>query len=253
VSDLSAAAAAMGIPEPIAERSARARADATGQSYEEVLAAWAGGQPVSGTDTPPTVPAEAETEEAIAPVEGAPAPSAPEPAAAAPAPAPAATVVGPVTTGAPPILDAPADRPLVWTAGGIAVVALALLLGFVFPSLPAETSEVRSSNFPLSAAGEEGRAEYLQAGCASCHTQAVRSVVADVGIGPVALADTNQVIGFRRIGPDLSNAGGRMSADQLESAITGASHPALPLSDSALAAVATYLSETASPIPGGES
>ncbi|HJR92264.1 MAG TPA: cbb3-type cytochrome c oxidase subunit II, partial [Acidimicrobiia bacterium] len=149
--------------------------------------------------------------------------------------------------------DAPADRPLVWTTGGIAVVVLALLLGFVFPSLPADTNEVRSSNFPLSAAGEEGRAEYLQAGCASCHTQAVRSVVADVGIGPVALADTNQVIGFRRIGPDLSNAGGRMSADQLEAAITGASHPALPLSDSALAAVVTYLSETASPIPGGES
>ena len=37
---LSAAAQAMGVPEPIAERSARARAAASGQSYEDILAAW---------------------------------------------------------------------------------------------------------------------------------------------------------------------------------------------------------------------
>lgn len=96
--ELSAAAAALGIPEAIAERSARARADATGQSYEAVLAAWAGGEPMTGASEP--APAETEpapTEEGAAPetvVEpeteaASPAPSADQ--ALAP-PAPAAAV-----------------------------------------------------------------------------------------------------------------------------------------------------------------
>lgn len=80
---LSAAAAAMGVPEPIVERSARARAEASGQSYEDVLAAWAGGQAVAAA---PSEPAPA-TEEA-APAEEA-----------APEPEPTAT---PVEPAAPP-------------------------------------------------------------------------------------------------------------------------------------------------------
>jgi len=48
MSDLTAAAAALGVPEAIVRRSAEARAKATGASVDEVLAAWAGGtEPVS--------------------------------------------------------------------------------------------------------------------------------------------------------------------------------------------------------------
>ena len=43
MSDLSAAAAALGIPEAIVQRSAAARAAETGMTVDEVLAAWAGG------------------------------------------------------------------------------------------------------------------------------------------------------------------------------------------------------------------
>ena len=43
MSDLAAAAAAMGVPEALVKRSAEARAKATGGSVEEILAAWAGG------------------------------------------------------------------------------------------------------------------------------------------------------------------------------------------------------------------
>jgi hypothetical protein len=50
--DLSAAAAALGIPEGLVQRSAAARAEATGMSVDEVLAAWAGGGGV-----PPEAPA----------------------------------------------------------------------------------------------------------------------------------------------------------------------------------------------------
>lgn len=43
MSDLAAAAAAMGVPEVLVKRSAEARARATGASVDEILAAWAGG------------------------------------------------------------------------------------------------------------------------------------------------------------------------------------------------------------------
>jgi hypothetical protein len=263
VSDqLSAAAAAMGIPEAIAERSARARAEATGQTYEDVLAAWAGGQAVAAAapegESAPETPVET-TAEATSESTGQDSPEATPAAPASPAPvspaAAAATVAAPRSPGGglPPILDAPAESPMRWVGGGVGVLVLTLLLGFVFPSLPELSNEVRTSHFALSETGQDGQMIYLQAGCASCHTQVVRSVVADVGIGPVALPDTNQVLGYRRIGPDLSNAGGRLGGDQLTGAITGPSHPPMALSDSALGALVAYLGETASPISGGES
>ena len=52
MSDLSAAAAALGVPEAIVKRSAEARAKATGASIDEVLAAWAGGAPAPSTQEP---------------------------------------------------------------------------------------------------------------------------------------------------------------------------------------------------------
>jgi Cytochrome C oxidase, cbb3-type, subunit III len=48
MSDLSAAAAALGVPEAIVQRSAAARAAETGMTVDEVLAAWAGGASVGG-------------------------------------------------------------------------------------------------------------------------------------------------------------------------------------------------------------
>lgn len=251
---LARAAEAMGIPEPLAERSARARAEASGQSYEDILAAWAGGQAVAAAaEAQAGTEAEAPAEEEPA-AEAEPEPAAePAPAAAPAFPEPAAPETTPAARGPvrPPILEAPADRPLVTVAGGMAVLVLTILLGFVFPSLPAETDEIRSSQVELSSAGERGRHAYLQAGCASCHTQAVRAVVADVGVGPVTLTDTNQVVGYRRIGPDLSNVGSRLSAGEISSTLTDGSHPPTPLSDAALDALVAYLSESAYIEDGG--
>lgn len=53
-----------------------------------------------------------------------------------------------------------------------------------------------------------GRDLYISQGCAQCHTQEVRPVAADVGLGAVSAfgdyANENPVLrGFRRIGPDL--------------------------------------------------
>jgi hypothetical protein len=99
MSDLGAAAAALGVPEAIVQRSAAARAAETGMSVDEVLAAWAGGGSVAGG--PPA--AEAEPGEPEAPAEEAPAPEEQVAAAAPEAPAPAepaavpAAAAGPVT------------------------------------------------------------------------------------------------------------------------------------------------------------
>ena len=92
---LTAAATALGTPEAIVQRSAEARATASGTSVDEVLEAWAGGAAVATTTAPPDVeeeapPAEPETELETT-EEGSPPPGAAEPLAepvAAPEPKP---------------------------------------------------------------------------------------------------------------------------------------------------------------------
>lgn len=102
---LSEAAEAMGLPEALVQRSAEARAAETGQSVDEILAAWAGGEAVAAApdkDEPAPEPepeaeeaaaAEAEPADQAAPEPVIETPSepaeAPAPAAAARAPAPA--------------------------------------------------------------------------------------------------------------------------------------------------------------------
>lgn len=87
---LTAAAQAMNIPEPLVERSARARAEATGSEYEEVLAAWAGGEAMAAAAPAPAETVSTESDDvadeaapAEEPVAGAsPAPEPAQPAAA---------------------------------------------------------------------------------------------------------------------------------------------------------------------------
>lgn len=80
---LSAAAAAMGLPEDLVRRSAEARAAETGSSVDEILAAWAGGETVA----PAAAPAE--------PAEPAEEAATPEPAVEEPQPSAAAVVAEP--------------------------------------------------------------------------------------------------------------------------------------------------------------
>jgi hypothetical protein len=86
--NLSAAATTMNVPETLVQRSAEARAKATGASVEDVLAAWAGGAAAPAAAAPaeapapePTTDASPEPETTVEP-EAAPA-EAPAPAAAA--------------------------------------------------------------------------------------------------------------------------------------------------------------------------
>ncbi len=246
MSELSAAAAAaLGIPEAIVQRSAAARAEETGMTVDEVLAAWAGG----GDIPPPAAPAPVEPDAAEEPTAPADEP-APAPASSAPTPVievPSAPVVGATAApGKPPVLVGEADNPIAVLVGAVGLFVALFLVGVVGPALPTENPGARTSDLPYTETALHGQEIYQSVGCASCHTQMVRPVVADVGLGAVSLNDTNQVLGTRRFGPDLSNVGARVSASQIEAIILGLDdHPSLSLSSEDLDALVAYLVESA--------
>jgi cytochrome c oxidase cbb3-type subunit 2 len=158
----------------------------------------------------------------------------------APAPVGATTV-----SGRPPVLVGKTDNPLAVFVGAVALFAAAFLVGLVGPSLPIDDPGARSSELPYTEAAIDGRHLFQSVGCAACHTQLVRPVVADVGLGAVTLNDSNQVLGSRRFGPDLSDVGSRLSASQIEATVNGlGSHPSLSLSQDDLAALVAYLVES---------
>jgi cbb3-type cytochrome oxidase cytochrome c subunit len=128
--------------------------------------------------------------------------------------------------------------------GAAALLVVALLIGFLAPALPQEGNGVYTSAVPLSQAGLDGRDVYRSEGCSSCHTQVVRPIVTDVGLGPVTIADTNQVLGSRRYGPDLAHIGSRVdSQSSFLTVLTNSSeHPSYAgLSDSDLENLTAYL------------
>lgn len=239
---LSAAAAALGLPEALVQRSAAARATETGSSVDDILAAWAGG-------APPPAP--------TAPASESPAQGAPEPAAATPTPEPAAPEIvvpapphpvatAPVGPYKPPVLIGGRDNPGTIMLGSIALFVIVLLVGLVGPSIPIEEAGARSSELEYSQLALDGQQIYASQGCQACHTQMVRPVVADVGLGTVTLNDSNQMIGTRRFGPDLSDVGSRYEPTDLEAIVSGdlAGHPPYKLADEHMAAVVAYLSES---------
>jgi len=249
---LAAAAKAMGMPESIVGRSAESRAKAIGASVDDVLRAWAAGEePEAGAGQAadqteqPTVqeqPVEADTSE-VAPNE--PAPAEPPVEASAEPVAPPQQPLNPRPVP-PPVLEGRSDRPFAVMLSSVAVLAVALLISFVSPLTASEDiGPIYSSAVPLSERGELGRAVYLQEGCNACHTQLVRPIVADAGLGGVTLSDSNQVLGSRRYGPDLMHVGSRYSEAELEQILSGSlNHAAYSLEEAALANLVAYLSES---------
>jgi cytochrome c oxidase cbb3-type subunit 2 len=244
---LAAAAAAMGLPETLVQRSAEARAAETGASVDDILSQWASGEALPAgapaeapaEEAPPTEVAAEEaappTEEALAPPEVTiEEPARPEP----PAPAPA----GPYK---PPVLVGARDNPMTALAGVVGLFVIVLLVGLVGPSIPTDLPGARSSRIDYSEAAVAGQEVYTVTGCAACHTQMVRPIVADVGLGPVTLNDTNQILGTRRFGPDLADVGSRLTQAQIEATIAGLGvHPAHTLDPDDLTALVAYLSES---------
>jgi cytochrome c oxidase cbb3-type subunit II len=254
MSDLAAAAAALGLPESLVQRSAEARAAETGAAVDAILAEWAGGEAA-----PAAAPAEdvsAASEDANGESEGeAPAlepetTAAPEVVIDVPDEAPAPPPAQPAGPYKPPVLVGTRDNPMVFLAGVIGLFVIVVMIGLVGPSIPTEAPGARTSDIGFSGSALDGRDVYAVTGCAACHTQMVRPVVADVGLGPVTLNDTNQVLGARRFGPDLADVGSRVTGSQIEAIIGGlGGHPAHDLAEDDLTALVAYLSESATSTP----
>lgn len=253
MSDLAAAAAAMGLPEPLVERSAEARSAESGASVEDLLAAWAGGETAptpAAASEPPAESAPAEPEQP--PDEGGVAPATPEIVIPVSPPAPAASSA-PAEPYKAPVMVGTKDNPMTVLAGVVGLFVIVVLVGLIGPSIPFDSPGARSSDIAFSAAAIDGRTAYQTTGCAACHTQMVRPVIADVGLGPVTLDDTNQVLGSRRFGPDLADVGFRLTGSQIEAIIGGlGAHPAHSLSSTDLDNLVAYLVESNTSPPEGE-
>ena len=269
---LAAAAAALGAPEDLVERSAQARAEADGTTYEAVLSAWGGGAPLPAPSAAPEPQAPPATTAAPAAAPAAtPAAVAPDPAPAAVAVAPAPAPPSPVPRPAAPALSKATPRltgvrmhPLrTWVMmAGLFVIGLVITL--IGPYNTGGDFRHVVFDAPLSDLGHQGRAVYSNQGCGYCHTQLVRPVLADVGLGPVteSWADSldTATFGVQRIGPDLAHVGSRaayggdegaVTTDELmillttpESVFASGNHPSYAhLTEQDLTALTTYLSE----------
>ncbi len=106
---------------------------------------------------------------------------------------------------------APTRGRLVW--GAAAVFAFSLLFTGVFPMMDPANSESTilgdtARDLPANSIELDGHNVYVSAGCAECHTQLVRPVGTDVGLGPVSQAgdyvhESPVLLGAVRGGPDL--------------------------------------------------
>jgi mono/diheme cytochrome c family protein len=242
---LASAAEKMGVPEALVRRSAEARAKATGSSTEDILTAWAGGE--AAPSAPPPA-AEPEPESATPAADDTATSTEPEPQ---PSPTPRLAAATPLPTAArpstPPVLVGRNDGLTGTVLGAVLLLGVSLLVGFAVASTPEDSNLAYTSRYAYSSNALHGRDVYLSEGCAACHTQVVRPLVADAALGGVTVSDTNQIIGVRRVGPDLAHIGSRIDTeDDLYAIIDGASgHPTFRgLGQSDLDALVSYLMES---------
>jgi cytochrome c oxidase cbb3-type subunit II len=298
MADLSEVSEKLGVPERLVERSASARASAEGVPVEEVLDAWleggaieGGGAPTSAPEAPPDEEAEVE-EEVVEEEEPVPVSPAAPVAQAPPVQRPATAPVGRPSppTGPPPLREPErTDNPRFVLAGALSLFALGLLMTVVLPileALGAPPTELAATwrNYPALGAGQapseftqagldpelvvRGRRIYLAEGCWYCHTQQVRPIITDAGLGPVTrpgdlVYERPHLLGNQRIGPDLMHVGAREPTDEIDFVKTYLADPqaerrfsSMPsyahLSDQDLTALAQYLVSLKGSLPEEE-
>lgn len=151
--------------------------------------------------------------------------------------------------------EAPAD---VWLIVPliVAIFVIAVAIAYVAPIADPGLRQTSDYTPQYSAEAVGGRSIYATEGCWYCHTQSVRPVANDLGLGGVTspervARDRPPLIGMSRTGPDLACAGDRMTdaaalakfLKDPRSVREGAKMPSFGyLSDDELADLAAYLS-----------
>ncbi len=197
---LSKVAEILKAPEELVQRSAEARAEASGKSVDEVLQSWAGGEAIESS-----APVEATTEEVVEE----------EVVEATTEEVVEEEVVEEEVVEEEPV-EMEKESSFAFIAGVISVAIFTYIFAFSIPKQQSETLVADSLNnsFEITNEALKGAEVYNQLNCQSCHTQNVRVLIPDSQNGIVLknkYADKAVILntGLVRIGPDLSNSASR--------------------------------------------
>ena len=174
-------------PVDLVQRSAEARAAASGISVDDVLSSWAGGESVASSAPKEEAPVVEETA--------------------------AEEVVEEIIEE---IVEMKNESSLSFISGVLLVSIFTYLFAFAIPKNQATNLVSDSLNNSVDATSEviEGAEIYSSLNCQSCHTQNVRTLIPDTQNGKVlqnkyANATLINNVGNIRLGPDLSTAATR--------------------------------------------
>lgn len=141
-------------------------------------------------------------------------------------------------------------------AGALGTFFVAFSVAYALPLLDPEVSTPGPQTVVFEEQAAAGKSVYDSQGCVFCHTQQVRPVSNDIGLGPATSAgrfadDPRSSVGLVRIGPDLACVGDRLDETALRVSLLGDPEaedadsvmPAYEhLSQDALSALIAYLS-----------
>ena len=186
----------LGAPETLVQRSAEARAEASGNTVEEVLQSWAGGEAIAASA--PVVeesPVEEVKEEVV--VEEAP----------------METMEKVIEEES---VELKKESSLIFIAGVLGVAMFTYFFAFAIPKNQSADLVAESLNNEIAVSQEvlKGAQVYNDLNCQSCHTQNVRLLIPDSQNGKILKNKfANEVIikntGLLRLGPDLSTSATR--------------------------------------------
>ena len=190
----------LGAPETLVQRSAEARAEASGNTVDEVLQSWAGGESVSST-----TPAAKE-----APAEEAPVEEVKEEVVSESTQVNLEQVIEEETVALKN------ESSLAFIAGVIGVAVFTYFFAFSIPKNQSAdlVAEALNNEIVVSQEVLKGAEVYNQLNCQSCHTQNVRLLIPDSQNGKILKNKfANETIikntGLLRLGPDLSTSATR--------------------------------------------
>ena len=191
----------LGAPETLVQRSAEARAEASGNTVEEVLQSWAGGEAIAAS-----APA-AETSV----VEEAPVEEVKEEVVVEEAPLEAMEKVIEEES-----VELKKESSLIFIAGVLGVAMFTYFFAFAIPKNQSADLVAESLNNEVVVSQEvlKGAQVYNDLNCQSCHTQNVRLLIPDSQNGKILKNKfADEIIikntGLLRLGPDLSTSATR--------------------------------------------
>jgi len=201
-------------PIDLVQRSAEARAAASGVSVDDVLSSWAGGESVAASSEPAPekeAPAEEVVEEA--PVEEVIEETEENATVEVVEEVEPQEVVEEVVEE---VIELKNESALSFISGVLLVGLFTFLFAFVIPKNQATDIVSDSLNNSVSASNEviKGAEVYAELNCQSCHTQNVRTLIPDTQNGKVLknkFANETLInnVGNIRLGPDLSTSATR--------------------------------------------